>query len=511
MLLFACAEVLSGYIYDTVCVDIESNLDLRYAAHCGRDSVQSELAEGLVVSRELSLTLKDVDVNSGLVVSCCGEHLALLGRDSCISLDQRGSDAAHGLDGKCQRCDIKQKDVACACIACKLAALDSSADRDALIGVQGLAGLVACKCLYLFLYARDSCGTADQQYFAQIGVVQACVSHGVLNRNSGLLYEVADQLFEFSSCEVLVEVLGAFRRSCDERKVDVGGCRAGQLLLCLLCSFLHSLKSHLVAGEVDALFCLELTDDPVDDPLVEVIAAQACIAVGGQNFDDAVADLDDGNIECTAAQVIDHDLLLFLVVQAVSQCCSCGLVDDSLYFKAGDLACVLGCLSLRIVEVCGNSDDCLCDLLAQIALCVRFQLLQDHSGDLLRGILLAVDGAAAVCSHVSLNRRDRVVSVCNCLTLCGLTYKSLAVLCESDDGRCGPCALCICDNCRLSAFHNCYAAVCCTKIDTDNLTHCFLLYLRLSRSICNCGLFPKYIRLGCVFYRHRAVIFTVLP
>ena len=437
MLLFACAEVLSGYIYDTVCVDIESNLDLRYAAHCGRDSVQSELAEGLVVSRELSLTLKDVDVNSGLVVSCCGEHLALLGRDSCISLDQRGSDAAHGLDGKCQRCDIKQKDVACACIACKLAALDSSADCDALIRVEGLAGLMACQFLYLILHAGDSCGTADQQNLAQVGVVEACVSHSVLNRNSGLLYEVADQLFEFCPCEVLVEVLGAFRCSCDERKVDVGSNCAGQLLLSLLSCFLHSLQSHLVVGEVDAFCRLELADDPVNDPLVEVIAAETCVAVGGQNFDDAVADLDDGNIECTAAQVIDHDLLLFLIVQAVSQSCRCGLVDDSLDIKACDLAGVLSSLSLCVVEVCGNSDDCLGDLLAEIALCVSFQLLQDHSGDLLRGILLAVDGAAAVCSHVSLNRRDCVVSVSNCLTLCGLTHQSLAGLCESDDGRCG--------------------------------------------------------------------------
>ena len=279
VLLLAGAQILSGNIYDAVRIDIECDFDLRNTAHCGRDSVQSELAEGLVVSCELSLTLKDVDVNSGLVVSCCGEHLALLGGDCCISLDQRGSDAAHGLDGKGQRCDVKQKDIACACIACKLAALDRSADRYALIGVKGLAGLMACQLLDLLLYAGDSGGTADQQYFAKVRVVQACVSHSVLNRDRGLLYQVADQLFEFRSCEVLVEVLGAFCGSCDERKVNVGSCRSGQLLLCLLSCFFHSLKSHLVAGEVDALFCLELTDDPVDDPLVEVIAAKACVAV----------------------------------------------------------------------------------------------------------------------------------------------------------------------------------------------------------------------------------------
>ena len=57
MLLLARAQILCGYIYDTVRIDVECNLDLRYAAHCRRDSVQTELAEGLVVLGKLSFTL----------------------------------------------------------------------------------------------------------------------------------------------------------------------------------------------------------------------------------------------------------------------------------------------------------------------------------------------------------------------------------------------------------------------------------------------------------------------
>ena len=270
-------------------------------------------------------------------------------------------------------------------------------------------------------------------------------------------------------------MLGAFLGISDERKVDVGRSRCGQLLLGLLSRLFQSLHGHLVSGEVNAFLALELADHPVDDPLVEVIAAETCVAVGGQNFDNAVADLDDGNIECTAAQVIDHDLLLFLVVQAVSKRRSRGLVDDSLDIKAGDLACVLGRLSLRVVEVRGDSDDSLGHLLAEIALSIRFQLLKDHRGDLLGRILLAVDGAAAICAHVSLDGRNCIVCICNCLTLCGLTDQSLAVLGESDDRRCGPCAFLVRDDSGLAAFHDCHAAVCCSKVDSDNLAHCFLL------------------------------------
>ena len=108
------------------------------------------------------------------------------------------------------------------------------------------------------------------------------------------------------------------------------------------------------------------------------------IAVGCQNLDYAVTDLDDGHIKGTAAQVVYHDLLLFLIVKAVSRCCCRRLVDDTLYIQTCDLTCILGCLTLRVIEVCGYGDNSLRNLLAQIALGIGFQLLQDHCGNLLR-------------------------------------------------------------------------------------------------------------------------------
>ena len=43
-------------------------------------------------------TSSDMDFNRRLVVGCGGEHLALLGRDGCISLDQSGCDTTHCLN-----------------------------------------------------------------------------------------------------------------------------------------------------------------------------------------------------------------------------------------------------------------------------------------------------------------------------------------------------------------------------------------------------------------------------
>ena len=138
MLLFSCSEILCGYVYDTVGIDIKGNLDLRDSSGCRSDAVKSELSEGLVVSCELSFTLYDIDINCSLVISCGGEYLALLCRDGGVSLDKVCSYAAHGLDGEGKGSNVQKEDVTGTCITCKLTTLDGSTDSNALVGVQVL-------------------------------------------------------------------------------------------------------------------------------------------------------------------------------------------------------------------------------------------------------------------------------------------------------------------------------------------------------------------------------------
>ncbi len=95
----------------------------------------------------------------------------------------------------------------------------------------------------------------------------------------------------------------------------------------------------------------------VDDALVEVVAAQAVVAVGGQHFDDAVADLQDGDVERAAAEVVNHNLLVGFLVEAVGQRSGRRLVDDTQHFQTRDLAGVLGRLTLRVGEVRRDGDD----------------------------------------------------------------------------------------------------------------------------------------------------------
>ena len=195
------------------------------------------------------------------------------------------------------------------------------------------------------------------------------------------------------------------------------------------------------------------------------------IAVGGQNFGDAVAHLDDGDIEGAAAQVIDHDLLVVFLIDAVGQRSSGRLVDDTLDVQAGNGACVLGSLTLAVVEVCGDGDDCLGDRLTQISLGVCLQLLQDHSADLLRGVLLAVQGDLVVGAHLALDGRNGVLRVGDGLTLCDLADQTVAGLGEADNGRGGASTLRVCDDDGFAALHNSHTAVGGAKVDTNDLTH----------------------------------------
>ena len=280
----------------------------------------------------------------------------------------------------------------------------------------------------------------------------------------------------------------------DERQVDVGLRGGGQLHLRLLGGFLQTLQSHLVLAQVDAVLGLELVSHPVDDALVPVVAAQVVVARGGRNLEHAVAQLQDGHVERTAAQVEDEDLLILVgLVEAVGQRGGRGLVDDAEHFEARDLAGVLRGLALRVVEVRGHRDDGLRHRGAQLLLGVVLQLLQYHGGDFLRRVVLAVDvdHRAAVLALLqlvadglalfrrlvvgtadeALHGRHGVLGVRDGLVLRGLAHDALAVLAEALDRRGGAVALGVHEDFGLGALHDGHGGVRRAQVDTKNLAH----------------------------------------
>src|SRR5208337_67244 len=98
---------------------------------------------------------------------------------------------------------------------------------------------------------------------------------------------------------------------------------------------------------------------------VPIVTAEVRVAVGGLHLEHAVADFENRNIEGAAAEIIDGNFLVLLLVEAVSERRSSRLIDDAQDFEASDAAGVFRGLALRVVEVSRNGDDSLRDFLAE--------------------------------------------------------------------------------------------------------------------------------------------------
>ncbi len=269
-------------------------------------------------------------------------------RDGGVGLDELGHHASQGLDTERKRSDVEQKDILH--VACKHAALDGRSDGNDLVRIDALVRLLAEEVLHEFLHLRDTGRTAHEQNLIDVGSTQMRIRKGLAARLDGPLEEVVAESLELGAGEGLDKVLRHTVHGRDVRQVDFCAGGVGEFDLRLLGRFLEPLESHRVLLEVDAAVVGgELAGEPLDDGLVEIVASEVGVAVGGLHFEDSVAEFEDGDIESTAAEVIDRDFhILVLLVQTVGEGGCRRLVDDSLHLKSGYLAGLLGGLTLRV-------------------------------------------------------------------------------------------------------------------------------------------------------------------
>ena len=94
----------------------------------------------------------------------------------------------------------------------------------------------------------------------------------------------------------------------------------------------------------------------INNHLVEIITTKVSVARGRQNFEDTIANLQNGHVERAAPEVKNQNTFVTLFVEAVGQRSRCGLVDDAQHLKASDFSGVLRGLPLGIIEVRRNRD-----------------------------------------------------------------------------------------------------------------------------------------------------------
>lgn len=259
----------------------------------------------------------------------------------------------------------------------------------ALVGVDALERQGAGDGLDQILHGGDAARAADHQHLADLGDGDAGIVDGLIDRLARGLHEVIGQVVELRAGERNVHVQRAVFTDRDVRQARWARLRHGrQLDLRLFGGLADALHRGGVAREVDLVFLFELLHEIIDDALVKVVAAEVVVARRGE-------DLDDSRRKCRgwktsnvpAANVIDHDLLLGLFVDAVGEGGGGRLVDDALDVQPRDLARVLRGLTLRVGKIGRDGDNRIGDRLAEERLGVGLELLQDHRRDL-RGVYL---------------------------------------------------------------------------------------------------------------------------
>ncbi len=188
LLFFACAEVFSRNVYDTVGINVKGYFNTRYSARSSRNACQFKAAQGFVVSSHFTFALEDMNVNRRLVIYSCREYLAAGCRNRRVAVDNLSEDAAECFNTQGQRCNIEEQYVFD--IAYENAGLDSSTDSNAFIRVDAFARFFAQNLFNGFLNSRDTAGTADEDDFINFIDGETGISNRFFRRFHRSMYQI---------------------------------------------------------------------------------------------------------------------------------------------------------------------------------------------------------------------------------------------------------------------------------------------------------------------------------
>ena len=449
--------VLGRDVDNGVGVDVKGDLDLGNTTVRRGDSNELEVTEELVIADELTLSLVNLDLDSGLEIGSGGEDLRLLGRDGGVAVDQTGEDTTEGLNSEREGSDIQKEDVHN--LTSEDGTLNGGTNGDSLIGVDGLGSVTTEDGLDGLRDLGHTGHTTNEDNLLDILGGKTSILEGLAAGLDALLNEGTGEGLELSTSHLLVDVLGAGGISGDERQVDVGLESGRELHLGLLSGLADTLDGHAVTGQVKARLLLEVLDEVADERDVEVLTTEMGITVGGLHLEHTLVNLEDGDIEGTSTKIEDGDDAVGILVKTVSKSSGGGLVDDTEDVKTGNLTGILGGLTLRVVEVGRDGDDGVLDGLAEVGLGSLLHLVQDETTDLRRRVLLAtgldpgitvgvldnLEGhlldilldllVGVLATDQTLGGEKSVLGVDNGLTLSGNTNETLTVGSEGNDGR----------------------------------------------------------------------------
>ena len=308
-----------------------------------------------------------------------------------LRLISSSHDTTGSLDTEGQRGDVEQEDLVGRLgrlVTRQDSGLDGGTVGNGLVGVDGLVEVLAVEEVgNELLDLGDTGGTTDEDDLVDGGLVDLGVTEDRLDGLHGAAEEVLAKLLETGTGDGGVEV------NTLEEGVDLdGGLGSGRegtlgtlasgaettegtslVVRSFLCLRLNSLTKWLT---------MRLSKSSPPKWVSPAVALTSKIPSSMVRSDTSKVPPPRSKIRTFA-----HPRLL---VETVGDGGGSGLVDDSEHVEAGNETGVLGGLTLRVVEVGGDSDDSVVDGATEVGLSDLSHLDEDHGGDLLGGELLGL-------------------------------------------------------------------------------------------------------------------------
>ena len=366
-------------VHDTILIDFEWDFDLRNTSRGRRNTIQVELSEQVVILGHLSFSFEHLNQHTRLIVSVGCESLGFLGWDGCVSRNQNSHHTSGCLNTQWQWGDVnKQKRISSfRSLSAENSSLDSSTVGNSLIGVDGSVGFLSVE---EFLEEINNLGnsswSSDQDNFVDLILGHLRISQNFFNWGNGFLEHGHAEFFEFGSSDGQGEILGFGKR------VNLDGSLSGWRQDSLGFLALSSQSSHSsgIWSDINAFLLEEVSSAMLDKLVIKVLTSQVGITSGSFDFEHSFVDGKERNIESSSSQIEDKNVLftMALLVKTISDSSSSRFVDDPENIQTSNWSSILCGLPLVIVEISGDSDDCIFAVLAEERFSGLSHFGQDH-------------------------------------------------------------------------------------------------------------------------------------
>lgn len=179
-------------------------------------------------------------------------------------------------------------------------------------------------------------------------LLEVGVLENLLDGLHGLPEQIQVEFFEFRPRESLGEILSIEERFDFDLDTHLGG-ESSLGLLDFPLEFTHSSKVRRDVSSV--VLPLPDLDEVIDDSVVEVLSSKMGVSGRGEDFENSIVDRKERDVESSSSEIVDDNVSFSTgLVESVSDRGGGRFVDNSENVKSSDSSCVLGSLTLSVVE-----------------------------------------------------------------------------------------------------------------------------------------------------------------